>query len=164
VPSSAISREGRWFWISRSLPVPPRVQVQAKALHSLLFVVINLIVVTAATVWMGLATPRNLAVVLAGGLLIGVVTTYSGLLIDVVRPNLTWTDPQQAMKGNLNGLFSMLVNLAIGLVTGGVAALLYFLARPILLPGLLVLLALEGWALHKAAGALAEKRYMEYEY
>lgn len=164
VPASGISREGRWFWISRSLPVAPRIQVQAKLLHSLLFSLINLVILVGAMVWLRLATPLNLAVVLVGGLLTGILTGYSGLLIDVMRPNLGWTDPQQAMKGNLNGIFAMVLNIVLALVTAGGAALLNLLAQPLFLPGLLVLLALEGWALGKATGALAERRYMEYEY
>lgn len=163
IPSSAVSREGRWFWVSRSLPVRPRIQIQAKLLHSLLFSMLNLAMMIGVTIWQGLVTPLNLAVLLAGGLLTGLVTGYSGLLVDVARPSLTWTDPQQAMKGNLNSLFAMLVNLILALVMGGVTALLFFFLPSLLLPGLLILLALLGWALGKATIALAEKRYVEYE-
>ncbi|MFZ5827650.1 MAG: putative ABC transporter permease subunit [Bacillota bacterium] len=163
VPSSAISREGRWFWVSQSIPVPTPVLIQAKLLHSLLFALLNLAVVIGVMFWLRLVTPFHLAVVLVGGLLVSVVTGYSGLLIDVIRPNLTWTDPQQAMKGNINGLFALLANLVLGVVTGGGAALLYAFARPVFLPGLLGILALEGWALGRATGALAERRFVEYE-
>lgn len=164
IPSSAVSREGRWFWISRSLPVPPRVQVQAKLLHSLIFSTLNLVIILGAMVWLKIMTPFNLVVVVLGGLVGGVVTGYSGLLIDVLRPKLDWTDPQRAMKGNLNSLFAMLVNLILALVTGGVGWLLLWLVPPLFIPGMLILLALEGWALGAATHALAEKRYMEYEY
>jgi len=164
LPSSAISREGRWFWISRSLPVSPSLQVQAKLLHSLLFSLINLVLVLGFMLWLGLATPVNIAAVVLGGILAGVVTSYSGLLIDVMRPHLDWTDPQHAMKGNYNSLFAMGINIVLGAVTAIVTALLWALARPLLLPGLLILLAVEGWALGKATTALAERRYMEYEY
>ncbi|MFZ5815655.1 MAG: putative ABC transporter permease subunit [Bacillota bacterium] len=164
VASSAISREGRWFWISRSLPVAPRLQVMAKLLHSLLFNLLNLAVIVGVVIWFRLVTPLNLAVVLVGGVLTALVNSYSGLLIDVIRPNLTWTDPQQAMKANINGVFAMLLNLMLGGLTGLAAALIFWLARPLLLPGLLVLLAVEAWLLGRATGALAERRFMEYEY
>ncbi|MEW8979149.1 MAG: hypothetical protein AB2385_12150 [Symbiobacterium sp.] len=163
VPSSAISREGRWFWISRSLPVPPRLQIHAKQLHSLLFSLLNLAVVVGAMAWFGLATPRNLAVALVGGPLTGALTGYTGLLVDVMRPHLTWTDPQQAMKGNTNSLLAMLVNLGVTLATALVAVLLFHLARPAFLPGLLVVLALETWGLGRMVGALADLRYPQYE-
>lgn len=164
VPSSAISREGRWFWVSQSIPVPARILVQAKLLHSLLFALLNLTVVTGVMFWLRLATPVNLLVVVVGGLLVSIITGYSGLLIDVLRPNLTWTDPQQAMKGNINSLFALLANLILGFVTGGGAALLYAFARPAFVPGVLGLLALQGWALGRATGALAERRFLEYEH
>lgn len=163
IPSSAISREGRWFWISRSLPVPPRVQVQAKMIHSLAFSLVTLLMLVGIMTWLGLATPRNVLVVLVGGLLTGAVTGYAGLIVDVLRPSLAWTDPQQAMKGNMNALFAMAINVGIAVVTGLGALLLYWLVRPLLFPGLLLILALETWGLSVATGALAEKRYMEYE-
>lgn len=141
----------------------PSVQIQAKLLHGLLFNLINLAIITGIMIWLELATPRNLVLVLVGGLLISLVTTYTGLLIDVMRPNLTWTDPQQAMKGNINGLFALLLNLVLAAVTGGAAGLLYWLAPPAFLPGLLAVLALEGWLLGRATQALAERRFMEYE-
>ncbi len=163
VSASAISREGRWFWISQSLPVMPRVQVQAKLLHSLLFYLVNLAVLIGAMLWVGLATPRNLVVVLVGGLLTSLVTGYSGLLIDVIRPSLNWTDPQQAMKSNLNSVFALMFNLILGGVIGLGAALLYWLARPAFLPGVLVILGLLALVLGRVTVALADRRYMEYE-
>jgi len=163
IPSSAISREGPWFWISQSLPVAPRVQVHAKVLHSLVFNALNLIIVVAAAAWLGLATPRNLAFLLTGGLLVSGLAGYIGLLIDVLKPTLHWTDPQQAMKGNINSLIALLVNLAVTGVTAGAAALLYLTARPFFLPGLLVVLAVEVWGAAQAAGALADVRYTQYE-
>lgn len=163
LPSSAISREGPWFWISQSLPVAPRLQIHAKVLHSLVFNLLNVLVVLAATVWVGLATPRNLAILLAGGLIVSALAGYSGLLIDVLRPSLRWTDPQQAMKGNINSLLAMLVNLGVTAVTALVAALLYWGLRPFFLPALLIVLALEVWGLAKTAGALADVRYTQYE-
>jgi len=164
IPSSAISREGRWFWISRSLPVPPRIQVQAKMLHSLLFSLINVVIAMGAMLYLGLGSPVNLVVVLAGGLLTGVVSSYSGLVIDLFRPHLTWSDPQQAMKGNFNSLLALLINVVIAVLTGAVGGLLFWLAPPMLVPGLLVLLAAIGWGLGMVAAWLAEKRYMEYEF
>lgn len=164
VPASAISREGPWFWISRSLPVAPAVQIRAKVLHSTLFHLINLAVVLGVMFWLGLYTPRNLAVVLVGGALTSLVTTYSGMLIDVMRPNLNWTDPQQAMKGNINGLFAMLFNLLLGGLTGLGAALIYWWARPAFLPGLIALLAAEVWILGAATERLAARRFTQYEY
>ena len=163
VPSSAVSREGPWFWISQSLPVAPRVQIHAKVLHSLVFNALNVIIVAAGAVWLGLATPRNLLFLLAGGLLVGALAGYIGLLIDVLKPTLHWTDPQQAMKGNINSLIAMLANLVVTGVTAGAAALLYLAARPFFLPGLLIVLALEVWGMAQVVGALADVRYTQYE-
>ena len=81
----------------------------------------------------------------------------------MLRPSLRWTDPQQAMKGNINSLLAMLVNLGVTAVTALVAALLYWRLRPFFLPALLIVLALEVWGLAKTVGALADVRYTQYE-
>jgi len=163
IPSSAISREGRWFWISRSLPVPPRLQIHAKLLHSLLFSALNVAVVAGGIAWLGLATVRNLAVVVVGGLLIGALTGYAGLLVDVLRPSLPWTDPQQAMKGNFNSLLALLINMGVSLITALAAYLAYLAARSAFLPVLMVLLAVETWILGRVVGDLADIRYAQYD-
>lgn len=164
IPTSAISREGRWFWISRSLPVPPRLQIHAKLLHCMLFNLFNIVVLAAGMAWLGLATPRNLAVVVVGGLLTGALSGYTGLLIDVMRPHLDWTDPQQAMKGNYNSLLALLANTGISLVTILAAYLIYLVARAAFLPALMALLAVETWILGRVVGDLADIRYTQYEH
>ncbi|MFO7274754.1 MAG: hypothetical protein DIU55_007780 [Bacillota bacterium] len=163
LPSSAISREGPWFWISQSLPVAPRVQIHAKLLHSLLFHLINLLLVGAGAAWLGILTPRNLALLLLGGVPLCVISGYSGLLVDVLKPVLQWTDPQQAMKGNINSLLAMLVHVGITAVTAAAAILIYVTVRPFFLPGLVIVLALEAWLLGRIVGGLADVRYTQYE-
>jgi ABC-2 type transport system permease protein len=163
IGATAISREGRHFWISRSLPVAPRVQVQAKMLHSLIFTLFNLAIVLVGLSYMRLMTPFTLGAVVAGGLLAGVAASAAGLVIDLQRPHLTWTDPQQAMKGNTNVLFAMLATMLMGALLALVSGLLYAFARPALLPGVIVLLAIEAATLVRVAGWLADKRYTQYE-
>ena len=163
VAATAISREGRHFWISRSLPVAPRLQVQAKVLHSMLFAAINLVLVLGAMTYFKLATPVTVLFLLVGGALASLGSAYGAIIIDLLRPNLTWTDPQQAMKGNYNTLLSMLLVWGTVLLLGGVTALLYFVARPALLPGVALLFALEALLLGRAAGALADRRYLQIE-
>ncbi len=163
VGATAISREGRFLWISRSLPVSPRLQVQAKVLHSLLFALMVVALVLGVLGFLGLLTPSGFLYVLVGGLLASLATICGGMALDILRPNLKWTDPQQAMKGNWNGLFALLLTLGLGLVLGIVSFVLYWFARPLLLPGLVVLFAAEAYGLYQLATRLAERRYREYE-
>lgn len=163
LPSTAISREGKHFWVSRSLPVPPRLQVQAKVLHCLMFVALNLVIVLAGLAFLHLLTLSTAAFVVVGGTLASTATAYGGLVVDLIRPNLRWTDPQQAMKGNMNVLLGMIGIILLGAVFAGVATVLFLFAKMLLLPGVLVLFAAEAYGLYRVAAALADRRYLECE-
>ena len=51
------------------------------------------------------------------GVLLGIAASYSfcifGVLLDMARPMLEWTDPRKAFKSNLNIIFGMLIGAAI---------------------------------------------------
>lgn len=163
VAATSVSREGRHFWISRALPVMPRVQIHAKLLHHMMFAVLNVVLVLAGLAFFQVLTPMTFLYVLIGGLLAGAAMGYSGIIVDLMRPNLKWTDPQQAMKGNYNVLFGMLfIWLMIGVVAA-VTAGLYFLAPALIMPGVILVFAAEVFFFAKAAGAMADKRYLEIE-
>ncbi len=160
---TAVSREGRFFWISRSLPVAPSVQVHAKMLHTMMFALLNIVVALGGLTYLKLLTPLTGLYLVVGGLAVSVTAAYTGLLIDVMKPNLKWTDPQRAMKGNANGLLSvvgMVVLLGVGAVISMVA---FLLPRSVTLPAVILAFALLAAGLGKAAGALANRRYLEYE-
>lgn len=163
VAATSVSREGKHFWISRSLPVMPRVQVHAKLLHHMIFAVLNVALVLGGLAFFKVLTPLTFVYVLVGGLTASLAMGYSGLIVDLMRPNLKWTDPQQAMKGNYNVLFGMLfIWLMIGVVAA-VTAGLYFISPALIMPGLILVFALEAFFFAKAAGAMADKRYVEIE-
>lgn len=160
---TAISREGRHFWISRSIPVAPSVQIHAKLVHAMLFATLNIALVVGALSYLRLLTPLSGLYLIAGGLAVSATAGYMGLLIDVLRPNLNWTDPQKAMKGNANGLFAIFGMLVIAAVGALVSLVAFLLPRALTLPVLVAAFAAFGFGLGKAAGALADRKYMEYE-
>jgi ABC-2 type transport system permease protein len=163
VGATAVSREGRHFWISRSLPVAPRVQAQAKLLHSLIFSTINIVMVLGAMAYLRILSPLTAVYVVICGYLSSVATGYAAIMVDLIRPNLKWTDPQQAMKGNYNVLFGMLFNWVLIGVTAALGALLYAYARPLLMPVLIVLFGVMAVLMWPAVGAMADRRYLEIE-
>jgi ABC-2 type transport system permease protein len=150
--SSALSREGRHFWISKVIPVPWRQQIAAKLLHSYLIALLG-IVVALGVAAIALRLPaRSLApaavLALAGSALLNIV----GLRIDVARPLLKWTNPQVAIKQNLNVILAMILDLSFMATCG-------FLAHFLLSAGLsdtLVLLLILGVALGGACIAWRE--------
>ena len=111
--SSTFSREGAQFWISRVIPVAPREQAAAKFLHSYLVAMLGVVtasIVAAAVLHLG-AIPLAAAAGLA--LVTGVLLTAVGMIIDLARPLLDWTNPQKAIKQNLNVLLAMLADIGI---------------------------------------------------
>jgi ABC-2 type transport system permease protein len=123
--SSAFSREGAQFWISRVIPVAPREQAAAKFVHSYLVATLGVVtasVVAAAFFHLKIAhlAPAFVLSAVAGALL-----TAVGMMIDLARPLLDWTNPQKAIKQNLNVLLALLVD--VGILTAaffGVKALI----------------------------------------
>jgi len=163
--SSALSREGSQFWISKIIPVSPRHQAAAKFLHS--YLVAFLGIVAASAVLLGQLGIRPAVVVPALGLALAAtfILTAAGLAIDLARPLLDWINPQKAIKQNLNVVFALLIDL-------GFLALLGFSCRFLgrlglaadailaLLGLLLACLAALSWHL---LGQFAEKRYPAIE-
>ena len=165
IASSTFSREGAQFWISRVIPVSPKEQVTAKFVHSYL---IGALGITAAFIAVFLFFPVNpyhSAIAVGLALLANVLLTAIGMIIDLARPFLDWTNPQKAIKQNLNVLLAMFAD-------AGVIAAAYFGVRALVKAGVeratvLVLLfaALMFFSFlgYSALCRFADKRYREIE-
>lgn len=139
VACTSISREGKTFWISKMIPVPARQQVTAKLLHSMAISGIGVVVTTAV-----IGTALKLSIIRMFTIFIlcllgNVLLNALNLLIDLLHPRLEWDNPQEAVKQNLNGLFSILFTLAV-------------LALSAILTALLVQLRASEWIIHAALG------------
>ena len=163
--SSAFSREGAQFWISRVIPVAPREQAAAKFVHS--YLVAALGVVTASVVGAVFLHLKAAPLAAAAGLSLvtGVLLTAVGMIIDLARPLLDWTNPQKAIKQNLNVLLALLAN--IGILTGvffGIKALIKAkLATAAVLGVAAAALAVLATVSYAALLMFADKRYPEIE-
>jgi ABC-2 type transport system permease protein len=116
--SSAFSREGCQFWMSKVIPVSPREQVAAKFLHSYLVALLGIIAATGVLVWQFRVKFGILAAAIALALAAACVLTAVGLAIDLARPLLDWINPQKAIKQNLNVLIALFADLAILFAVG----------------------------------------------
>ncbi len=123
VSSTSISREGRLFCLSLVIPVSGRTQVKAKlALHMAMYGSAFLLDCAIAILVFKL-TPLALVYFLPAGLAFQVVGFSVGMFLDLKRPILKWSHPQQAMKNNTNALGAMGGTAAIVALAGGPAAL-----------------------------------------
>ncbi|NSW91416.1 MAG: hypothetical protein HPY74_12220 [Firmicutes bacterium] len=110
--STAVSREGQTFWISKMIPVSAKYQVMAKFLHSLSTTCLGIVLMSIILVVFIMPLSSVLPIFLLG--LIGSVPlTAFNLIVDVARPKLLWHNPQEAVKQNTNALLGMLISLLI---------------------------------------------------
>jgi len=163
--SSAFSREGRHFWISKVIPVPWKTQVEAKLFHASLVSLLGIVTGAGVTV-IALHVPAlyllaALPLAGAGAILLNTIA----LRIDLIRPRLKWTNPQTAIKQNLNVIVAMAVQ--FGLVAG--AGLLAHALMQARMPGRLVYLLLlflsagGAWIAWRELTGFAERRYPQIE-
>ena len=163
--SSTFSREGGQFWMSKVIPVTPREQVMAKFLHSYL---IALLGISAGSLLLILLLHLRFAVCAAAimfGLVGAVGMTALGMIIDLARPLLEWTNPQKAIKQNLNVLFSIFADI-------GILGVLGFFVRVLVRAGIhgnailaivFASLILLSWLSYWFLLRMAAKRYREIE-
>jgi len=114
--SSAFSREGGNFWISRVIPVSYRHQVLGKFLHSFLVAGLGIFLASLVTIFM--FTPGFFELLAAWllALTISVAFISIGMAVDINRPLLDWISPQRAIKQNMNVFVAMVVQ--FGLLAG----------------------------------------------
>jgi ABC-2 type transport system permease protein len=163
--SSAISREGSQFWISKVIPVSPRDQVAAKFLHSYLVAALGIAAASAVLFWRFGVGPGIAVLALGLALAATFSLTAAGLAIDLARPLLDWINPQKAIKQNLNVFIAVLVDLGFLALLGAASSWLSRrgVGAATILEGLglvLVGLAAAAWVL---LGRYAEKRYPAIE-
>lgn len=159
--SSAVSREGSQFWISKIIPVSPRRQVAAKFLHSYLVAVLGIAAASAVLLWQFRIGLGSLALAIALAFAATFILTAAGLAIDLARPLLDWINPQKAIKQNLNVFIAILADLGflglLGLACRSLTRLGLTAHAVLVVLGLvLVCLAAAAWQL---LGRYADKRY-----
>jgi len=139
--STSVSREGSNFELSRLLPVPVSIHVQAKLLaHLMLFFIPYCIYATACLIYFKLSWTHVIWMFPLG---FSIITSSAcfGLTIDYHQPRLLWKLPQQAVKQNMNGMIGMGISFVqIVLLAGFGALLLIILGISAWITGMLLLL------------------------
>jgi len=124
ISAPSVSLEGKNLWVLQSLPVPADRVLKAK---QRLHIIVNLIPAIIALVTVELVIGADILSLLAALLFVAVSVLFQaalGLLLDLKRPNLNWTNEAVPIKQNLSVLFVMLLGWLIGC---GCAAACYFL-------------------------------------
>lgn len=136
---TTFSREGNNFWIQRIIPVLPRDQIIGRVLASLIVQLLAAAFIIGSIFFIARISVIDVLAIVIIGLLASIPMTMMGMTIDILRPMRNWTNPQQAMKQNLN----VLIGLAVGsLYIGALGFLVFKLVNRISLS--LILAAIAG--------------------
>ena len=112
---TAITREGKNFYLLKVVPMTYRVQIRAKLL--LYVIVSSLSIVTSLVVTAVLAFDlTNLIFGTIFLLLYNYGYNCVCIYIDLRRPKLNWSTPNEAVKNNRNAVVPMLINMAVGIL------------------------------------------------
>lgn len=130
--STSISREGQELYVKKYLPVSYRQQLTAKVLSGFVLGLAAVIMMVLFAVlglklspWLGL-------LILATAWLPVLLTSLTGIIIDLYNPKLDWDNEQKAVKQNMNVLYNM---------AAGVIPAVLTIAAKAALPGLSSLIA-----------------------
>ena len=162
---TTFSREGAQFWLAKVIPVPPVDQIRAKKRQIWAATILSLLPIYLILAYLS-GFRLQIALPMAALSLFGIYPLLNlGPLVDLLRPKLVWTNPQQAMKGNYNVLLTLALS---AIILTGCGALAWFGLRhhwgPVPLYGAeVVLLFLLGAGLGRALLTLAPKRFKEIE-
>lgn len=145
---TAISREGQGFFLNKSFPIPYGQLIVAKLLPGTILTVFSMALLVVEAAWFVKLSPLfiilSLVVSIPGILFINLL----GIMVDLQMPKLSWSSEQEAVKQNLNPLFSIL----FGIVTAGVCILAGFSLESSMVGmgiGLFILFALLDVALYR---------------
>ncbi|TYQ16462.1 UNVERIFIED_CONTAM: ABC-2 type transport system permease protein [Acetivibrio alkalicellulosi] len=118
VASTSLSREGQCFWISKIIPVSPRQQILSKFYHGIAISLAGIVFIGLLMVVFLNVSILKLPVLFIIALMSSAIITILDLIIDLINPKLNWTNPHEAVKTNLNGLFGLIISMGyFGFIT-----------------------------------------------
>jgi ABC-2 type transport system permease protein len=151
--------------MSQVIPTPPAIQAKAKFLHSYAVSGLGILIAAFAAVLVIKAKAVHVLLALPIALTAASALTALGMIIDLLRPLLKWTNPQKAIKQNLNVLIAFFADAGILVaLTVGVSVLLQRGFNKVgVIIGLAVFLAILAGAGYAFLLKLAARRYGEIE-
>ena len=128
ISAPSVSLEGKNIWILRSLPVDPIKILNAKQkLHLITIIPATVLAAVSASVVLRADFIKCLLIILTPCQSV-IITSAIGLIFDLRKPSLDWTNEAIPIKQNLSVLFSMLIVFALNAAYFG----LFILAKSIM--------------------------------
>lgn len=121
---TAITREGKTFFFTKTLPVPAEAFIRAKRKLSILIQVVQIIIsMVILAVIIPIIYPVDIfsyiiliTMPTAMMILSGIVSTNLDLMHDIKRPKLFWTNPKEAVKNNTSVILPMLAGFGVAIL------------------------------------------------
>lgn len=142
--STAISREGKQFYISKIIPVDYTTQINAKVYLSLL---INYATILISYIVAIFVYKLGVIEIIFFPITLGLYSygfAYSTIRFDLKEPKLNWTTPNEAVKNNSRSTIPTLINMGVSFVIMFTLAIMYSIFGTVsqeqVLPNYLVLL------------------------
>ena len=128
--SCSISMEGKYIWVYQSLPIDPYQIFRAKlAVHIILTGVPALFSILMFGIVLKASIPAFLCMIVFTGMYI-VLSASFGLMLDLKKPKLNWTNENQALKSNV----TVFVDMLLGMLVPCAICSVYLLLAPVLSP------------------------------
>ena len=130
--SCSISMEGKYIWVYQSLPIDPYQIFRAKlAVHIILTGVPALFSILMFGIVLKASIPAFLCMIVFTGMYI-VLSASFGLMLDLKKPKLNWTNENQALKSNV----TVFVDMLLGMLVPCAICSVYLLLAPVMGPEL----------------------------
>ncbi len=123
--ATSISREGRFFWETRVMPIRHEDSLASRELTTLLLFGIGQTIL-AITAYMILpVAPLHMLAIIITVIFTTLLMSKIDLIINIERPYLNWTNPTACIKNNMN----VMISLGSRVIFGGLAYLTYYLFK-----------------------------------
>lgn len=137
IPSTTFSREGRYLWFIRSLPVSLEEAVLARGLTAAGINLIGCLVGVLPAAYLAHWPWGSVISGLLFGLILSLLWSFQLILWDLRRPMLDWDNPIRAVKSNLNAIvgsvFTVFLVAVLGIFTFRLARGAYAWLVPLVL-------------------------------
>lgn len=113
ITSTSISREGKYFYVNKYIPLPYKTQIMAKVFSGVFISYIGVLLV----IFVGELVLRfsigTLLIMLIISPIAVLFPNLLGVIVDLLNPKLKWDSEQKAVKQNINSLIAMFGGAAI---------------------------------------------------
>lgn len=113
ISSTAISREGKNFYVVKYIPVSYMTQIYAKILSSFYVESMGMVILYLILIFLLKVSPMILALSFILVLMASLVVNQIGIFFDILWPKLNWDTEQKAVKQNFNSMFHMFLGFGL---------------------------------------------------